>query len=447
MNERVRRDVDQLVRVGELFNRMPLTKSHFFVGFVLFIISVIEAWEMMLIIFISPSIASDFHLSDLQIGSLLGSIYLGMIPGAYMWGIISDKIGRRNSLIYSLLGFSILSITSAFSVNFEMLYALRFTAGLALGGVMVAGYPYFEEMLPVKQRGKGIVYLSAGWPLGTLMALGMTALFLERDGLIGGWRAVLILSSLVGLWTLLLRKIPESPYWLAGKGKQKEAKEAIGYLSNGQITLKEEQSLWVQPIEKGSYTSIFKKKLLKLTTYQTLVNFAFAFGYWGLYTWLPTLLAQRGLALSESLTFLALSTLFQIPSYLVASSLTGRYGRKKIMVIFVLLTVICGFGFAFSAGMIQMYSFYFGLSFFSLGAWGVWNAWFGEIYPTNSRSSGYSFGAAAQRWANAFAPSIIGLVIGMGWAFGQTISFVQSFVVITLIIILFIPETEGEILE
>lgn len=447
MNERVRRDVDQLVRVGELFNRMPLTKSHFFVGFVLFIISVIEAWEMMLIIFISPSIASDFHLSDLQIGSLLGSIYLGMIPGAYMWGIISDKIGRRNSLIYSLLGFSVLSITSAFSVNFEMLYALRFTAGLALGGVMVAGYPYFEEMLPVKQRGKGIVYLSAGWPLGTLMALGITALFLERDGLIGGWRAVLILSSLVGLWTLLLRKIPESPYWLAGKGKQKEAKEAIGYLSNGQITLKEEQSLWVQPIEKGSYTSIFKKKLLKLTTYQTLVNFAFAFGYWGLYTWLPTLLAQRGLALSESLTFLALSTLFQIPSYLVASSLTGRYGRKKIMVIFVLLTVICGFGFAFSAGMIQMYSFYFGLSFFSLGAWGVWNAWFGEIYPTNSRSSGYSFGAAAQRWANAFAPSIIGLVIGMGWAFGQTISFVQSFVVITLIIILFIPETEGEILE
>lgn len=177
MNERVRRDVDQLVRVGELFNRMPLTKSHFFVGFVLFIISVIEAWEMMLIIFISPSIASDFHLSDLQIGSLLGSIYLGMIPGAYMWGIISDKIGRRNSLIYSLLGFSVLSITSAFSVNFEMLYALRFTAGLALGGVMVAGYPYFEEMLPVKQRGKGIVYLSAGWPLGTLMALGMTALF------------------------------------------------------------------------------------------------------------------------------------------------------------------------------------------------------------------------------------------------------------------------------
>ncbi|WP_051271211.1 MFS transporter [Shimazuella kribbensis] len=447
MNEKVRRDTDQIVRVGELFNHMPFTKKHFFVGIVLFIISVIEAWEMMLIIFISPNIAGEFQLSDLQVGSLIGSIYFGMIPGAYMWGIISDRIGRKNSLIISLLGFSIVSAVSAFSVNFEMLYALRFIAGLALGGVMVAGYPYFEEMLPVKQRGRGIVYLSAGWPIGTLMALGVTSLLLDREGLIGGWRAVLILSSLVGLWAILLRKIPESPYWLAGKGKQKEAKQSITYLSNGQIKLEEKQTLWIQPIEKGNYTSIFKRKLLKLTTYQTIVNFAFAFGYWGLYTWLPTLLAQRGLALSDSLTFLALSTVFQIPSYLVASSLTGRYGRKKIMIIFVLLTVICGFGFAFSSSMVQMYAFYFGLSFFSLGAWGVWNAWFGEIYPTNSRSAGYSFGAAAQRWANAFAPSIIGMVIGMGWAFGQTISFVQAFVVITLITILFIPETEGEVLE
>ncbi|WHY95416.1 MFS transporter [Peribacillus simplex] len=447
MNEKVRRDTDQIVRVGELFNRMPFTKNHIFVGFVLFITSVIEAWEMMLIIFISPNIAGEFQLSDLQVGSLIGSIYLGMIPGAYMWGIISDRIGRKNSLIISLLGFSVISAASAFSVNFEMFYALRFTAGLALGGVMVAGYPYFEEMLPVKQRGRGIVYLSAGWPLGTLMALGVTSLLLNREGLIGGWRAVLILSSLVGLWPLLLRKIPESPYWLAGKGKQEEAKKSITYLSNGQIKLEEEQTLWVQPIEKGNYTSIFKQKMLKLTTYQTIVNFSFAFGYWGLYTWLPTLLAQRGLALSESLTFLALSTVFQIPSYLVASSLTGRYGRKKVMVLFILLTVISGFGFAFSSSVIQMYGFYFGLSFFSLGAWGVWNAWFGEIYPTNSRSAGYSFGAAAQRWANAFAPSIIGIIIGTGWAFGQTISFVQAFVVITLITIMFIPETEGEILE
>ncbi|MFD0693144.1 MFS transporter [Paenibacillus sp. GCM10027628] len=77
----------------------------------------------------------------------------------------------------------------------------------------------------------------------------------------------------------------------------------------------------------------------------------------------------------------------------------------------------------------------------------MWNAWFGEIYPTKSRVAGYSFGAGAQRWANTLAPSIIGMVIGMGWVFNMTVSFIQIFMLITLFIIFFIPETEGKILE
>lgn len=443
----VSKEKKHLVKVGELFERMPFTKMHLFVGFVLFIVSVIEAWEMMLIIFLSSSIAADFQLTPLQEGSLIGSIYLGMIPGTYIWAIVADRVGRRKTLMYSLISFSVISLLTPFSTSFLMLYTVRLVAGIALGGVMISGYPYFEEMLPVKQRGKGVVYLSAGWPLGMLLALGVTALFMQGDGLLWGWRGVIILSSLVGLWAFMLRKIPESPYWLASKGRQAEAKEAIRYLSQGKMVVGEHEQLWVEPIEKGNYFTIFSKRFRKLTAFQTVVNFAFAFGYWGLYTWIPTLLAQKGLSMSQSLTFLALSTLFQIPSYMVAAWLTSKYGRKKVMVAFVALAVASGFGFAYAGDMVQLYIYNFALAFFSLGAWGVWNTWFGEIYPTSGRVPGYSFGAGAQRWANTLAPSLIGMVIGWGWAFNTTVSFIQVFMVITLLIILFIPETEGHILE
>jgi putative MFS transporter len=435
------------IKVGELFERMPFTRRHLFVGIVLFIVSVIEAWENMLIIFISSSIAADFHLTPVQEGSLIGSIYLGMIPGAYMWAILADRLGRRRSLMYSLLSFSVISLVTPFSVNFAMLYAVRFIAGVALGGVMVSGYPYFEEMLPVKQRGKGIVYLSAGWPLGTLLALAAAGLFLEGDGLMAGWRGAIVLSSLVGLWAFMIMKIPESPYWLAGKGRQEEARASIQYLSEGKVKLEPDQTVWVESAERESYFNIFKRRFIKLTSLQTAVNFAFAFGYWGLYTWLPTLLEQKGLSMSQSLVFITLSTLFQVPSYMVAAWLTGKFGRKKVMIVFVALAVLSGFGFAYSVNMAQMYVCNFALAFFSLGAWGVWNAWFGEIYPTSVRVSGYSFGAGAQRWANTLAPSIIGMVIGFGWAFNATVSFIQVFMVITLCLIAFIPETEGKILE
>lgn len=438
---------NRAVEVGSIFQTMPFTKRHRFVGFALFMAFVIEAWEMMIIIMISGNIAADFGLTSIQVGSLIGSIFLGMIPGTYVWGIIGDKIGRKKSIIYSLLLYGVVSLISSFSANYEMLYTLRLLSGFALGGVLACIFPYFEEMLPVKQRGKAAVYLSAGWPIGTLLAIGLTALLMDVEGILGGWRAIIFISSLAGLWAFVIAKIPESPYWLVGKGRVDEAKQIIEDLSEGKTKVESGTELVVYEVKQGSFFEIFKGKLLTTTVLQTIVNFAFSFGYWGLYTWIPTLLQQKGLSMGQSMGFVALSAIAQIPGYLVSGHLTSIYGRKKVMFGFVTFAAIFGFAFAYSSNMLQLYIFNFALAFFSLGAWGVWNTWFGEIYPTNVRGVGYSWGVAGQRWANTVAPSLIGFVIGLGWVFGATVSFIQIFMVITLITILFIRETEGEILN
>ncbi|MED0665591.1 MULTISPECIES: MFS transporter [Bacillaceae] len=435
------------VQVGSYFNDMPFTKRHAFIGLAIFFAFIVEAWELMVIIFVSGSIASEFNLSTVQVGSLIGSIYLGMIPGAYIFGIIADKIGRKKTMVYSLIGFSIFSLISVFSINFSMLYTSRLLAGVAISGVLVCIFPYFGELLPVKQRGKASGYLSSGWPFGVLIAVGITALSTEIGGLLASWRSVLFISSMAGLWALVLMKLPESPYWLVSKGRQKEAKQIINYLSDGKVKVDENVQLEILKVKQGSYLEIFKGKILKLTTLQTIINFTLAFGYWGLYTWIPTLLMEKGLSMSESLGFIALTSIMQIPGYVLASHLTAKFGRKKILFLFVTGAAISGFLFAFSSNMVELYLFNFLLSFFNQGAWAVWNTWFGEIYPTNIRGTGYSFGAASQRWANTFAPSIIGLVIGLGWTFVATVSFIEVFVVVTMITLLFLPETEGKILD
>ncbi|WP_026576163.1 MFS transporter [Bacillus sp. UNC438CL73TsuS30] len=435
------------VEVGSFFEGMPFTKKHRFVGFALFFAFVIEAWEMMIIIMISGAIAAEFHLTPVQVGSLIGAIFLGMIPGTYIWGAIGDKIGRKKTITYSLLCYGVVSLISALSPNYDTLYALRLLSGFALGGVLSCVFPYYEEMLPVKQRGKAAVYLSAGWPIGTLIALGLTSLLMQIDGFLGGWRAILFISSLAGLWAFVIAKIPESPYWLAGKGRVEEAKKVLKELSEGQTNISDQTELVVYKEKQGSFLEIFRGKTLKTTLLQTIVNFAFSFGYWGLYTWIPTLLQQKGLSMGQSMGFVALSAVAQIPGYLVSAQLTSRFGRKKVMFAFVLFAAIFGFAFAYSSNLTELYIFNFALAFFSLGAWGVWNTWFGEIYPTNIRGVGYSFGVAGQRWANTIAPSLIGFVIGLGWVFGATVSFIQVFMVVTLITILFIRETEGEILH
>ena len=169
-------------KVGSYFENMPFTKRHLFVGSVLFVTFVIEAWELMIIIFVAGDIGTDFNLTSLQVRSIIGATALGMIPGAYLWGLVTDKIGRKNTMIYSYLLFGILSLIGAFSLNFVMLYILRILAGVAISGALVACFPYFEELLPVKTRGKAAVYLSGGWPLGTLLAIGVTALLSHMGG-------------------------------------------------------------------------------------------------------------------------------------------------------------------------------------------------------------------------------------------------------------------------
>lgn len=426
--------------VGEWFKEMPLTRSHWVAGLTLFMTFVIESSEMMIIIFSSGTIGSEFGLTTAQIGSLISAMFIGMIPGALIWGKLMGPFGRKQCLLISIGLYGLFPLISALAPNFEALWATRFVAGLVLAGALVVTIPFFEELVPVHSRGKATVYLSAGWPLGILMAIGVTTLLSDV-----GWRAVIGFSTLVSLWALVIaRNLPESPYWLAEKGRTDEADAAIQHLAEGKV-----QAL-TAPGDSAvgddiAFTDIFRGTALRTTIVQSIINFCFSWGYWGLASWMPTLLAERGLSAPAGLGFIALSALFMFPGYMSASFLTGRYGRKKVMMLYVFVSAVAGFAFAQSETILQMYAWNFTLSFFSLGAWGVWNTWLGEIYTTRNRGAGTAWGISAQRVANAIAPIAIGTMLATS-NFLETVTFITMFLAITFVASIFLPETEGEAL-
>lgn len=427
--------------VGDWFKEMPLTRTHGVVGLALFITFVIEAWEMMIIIFSSGAIGAEWNLDTSQIGSLIGSLFLGMIPGTLVWGKLVGTYGRKRCLIFSLVLYSFFPLLSALAPSYEVLWWLRFACGVALSGALVVTFPYFEELAPVNVRGTATVYLSAGWPVGVLVAIAVTAIFSEL-----GWRWVIGFSTIAGLWSIVIYKlVPESPYWLAEKGRGREASEVIETLSQGQCkSVSVIESL--SPNEDIPFSSIFRRDTLRTTIIQTVINFCFSWGYWGLASWMPALLAKRGLSAPEGLGFIALSALFMFPGYISASYLTGKFGRKKTMLAYVLIATVAGFAFANSGTIMEMYFWNFTLAFFSLGAWGVWNTWLGEIYDTRARAAGTAWGVSAQRVANSAAPVVIGAML-LTSSFLQTVAFISSFLAITFFSAMLLPETEGETLK
>ena len=136
-----------------------------------------------------------------------------------------------------------------------------------------------------------------------------------------------------------------------------------------------------------------------------------------------------------------------IPGYMAASYLTQRFGRKKIIISFIGASVVAGYAFANAQTLEILYVSNFALAFFSLGAWGVWGAWIGELYPTPLRTLGYGWAIFSQRVANVFAPSLIGALIAYGSSFNLTTTIINGFLLITVLLAAFIPETEGEVLR
>ncbi|MER7502668.1 MFS transporter [Nonomuraea pusilla] len=425
--------------IGAAFDRMPFTRRHVLIALALFIAFVIESWEQLALIYVSGDLGTGLGIDEAGIGVVLSAVAFGMIPGVLVWGPLADRIGRKPASFWSLLAYGVLAFASAFAPDVTTLVALRVASGLALAGVYTITFPYFLELLPTRHRGRAAVYLSIGWPIGMLAAIGASVTLGDL-----GWHVVVIASAVAGLWAFAIRAwVPESPYWLAARGRQDEARAVLRGLSSPDA----DATFTVATDRVGRPLDLFRGGLAKITIVMLVLNFAFNWGYWGLQTWLPTLLQEKGLSLSASLGFAALSALMMIPGYVSASLLTGRFGRKKVFLVYVVAAVLGGLWFATASSTVGLYLGNFVLSFFSLGAWGVWNTWNGEFFPTALRGTGYSWATAAQLVATTVAPSAVGALLAHATGFTATMLVINAFMVVTALLAIPLPETEGRELE
>ncbi|MER6003516.1 MFS transporter [Nonomuraea angiospora] len=466
------------IPIGAAFDRMPFTRRHVLIALALFIAFVIESWEQLALVYVSGDLGTAFGIDEAGVGVVLSAVAFGMIPGVLVWGPVADRVGRKPVAFWSLLAYGVIALASAFAPNMTVLVTLRVASGLALAGVYTITFPYFLELLPTRSRGRAAVYLSIGWPIGMLAAIGAS---MTLGGL--GWHVVVIASAAAGLWAFAIRAwVPESPYWLAARGRQEEARAVLRALNSpdseatfslpplrggglgrpGAVAFprrsgrcapdapqsRRRRSLATVASERvGRPLDLFRGGLARITVVMLLLNFVFNWGYWGLQTWLPTLLQQKGLTLSASLGFAALSALMMIPGYVSASLLTGRFGRKKVFLVYVVAALLGGLWFATASSTTGLYLGNFVLSFFSLGAWGVWNTWNGEFYPTALRGTGYSWATAAQLVATTVAPSAVGALLAHATGFTATMLIINAFMVATALLAVPLPETEGRELE
>ena len=178
-----------------------------------------DAMDVGMLSFIIAALSVEWNLSAQQMG-WIGSVQsIGMAVGALVFGLMSDRIGRKNVFIITLLLFSIGSGLSAFTTTITMFLVLRFFIGMGLGGELPVASTLVSESVPAEKRGQIVVLLESFWAAGWLVAAVISYFIIPRYG----WSVALLISAAPALYALYLRVgLPDSPKFEAIKGERKD---------------------------------------------------------------------------------------------------------------------------------------------------------------------------------------------------------------------------------
>ena len=427
-------------------DRVPLNSFHWKLLIISGIGWMFDAMDVLLIGFLVGPISREFALAPAQVGLVASAGFVGMFFGAAISGRLADRYGRRLIFQGTLILFSIGAVLSAIAPTFETLLLARIVAGLGLGGELPVVATLVSEFSPRAQRGRMIVLLESFWAYGTLAA-GLVALFVLPQF---GWRGAFVVAALPALYVAYLRSaLPESPRYLAQRGRTAEADAIVRRVERAGGGALLTLGAAVAPARSGrtGIAELWKPPLAKRTAMLWILWFGIVFTYYGIFLYVPSLLAARGLSEVRSNEFFFLSTIAQIPGYFSAAWLVERWGRKPTLVTYLLGTAAAAFLFGNAGTGTDAFVYAALLSFFNLGAWAIVYTYSPELYPTAIRATGAGIAAAVGRIGGIIGPFLTPVLVPIFGQAGVFALFMVVLVVTALSVWLLAEETKGRSLE
>ena len=370
-----------------------------------------DAMQVLAIGFTAPSIAKSFGITVPEALGTGTAFFLGMLLGAWGFGQLADRYGRRRVLIVTVLLDALFGLASALAPDLAWLLVLRFLTGMAVGGTLPVDYALMAEFLPPQRRGRWLVMLEGFWAVGTIV-VAVAAWIFATSGAAEPWRWIFVVTGVPALIGFGLRFwVPESPYHLAREGRGREAAEVLRRIarSNGR-TLGDLELVTAERARQPAW-ALFRPDLKRTSILILAAWFLVSAAYYGVFVWLPGQLVAGGHGFVRGYEFLIWIAVAQIPGYALAAWGVEAWGRRPTLIAFLVLSALGCFLFTLVEGPFLLGGALLVMSFALLGTWGALYAYTPELYPTELRGTGMGTAGAMARLGGLLAPTAVGWLV------------------------------------
>lgn len=416
-----------------------------------------------------------FQLDTLQQGWYVGCALVGSITGVLFAGILSDKIGRKRTMIISAVLFSISAIGCALSANFDQLVVYRIIGGVGIGVVSIISPLYISEVAVAKYRGRLVSLYQLAVTVGFLGAYLVNfqllnfsesgsvlhATWINKIFVSEVWRGMLGMEALPALsFLVIIFFIPESPRWLIVQHQETSAMDILKriYRSTERATDQLNETKSVLSVEtKSEWKLLIQPGILKAVIIGVCIAILGQFmGVNAVLYYGPSIFEEAGLSGGDSLYYQVLVGLVNTLTTVLALVIIDKVGRKKLVyygvsgMIIALLLIGCYFIFGEGYGISSLFLLVFFLFYIFCCAVSICAVVFvllSEMYPTRVRGLAMSIAGFALWIGTYLIGQLTPWMLQNLTPAGTFFLFAVMCVPYMLIVWKLVPETTGKSLE
>lgn len=400
------------VNINTLIDEAKFTPFHWGVLIWCLLIIIFDGYDLVIYGVALPLLMQEWSLSAVQAGMLASTALFGMMFGAMSFGTLSDKLGRKKTIMICVATFSGFTFIGAFATSPVEFGILRFLAGLGIGGVMPNVVALMTEYAPKRIRSTLVALMFSGYAIGGMTSALLGAWLVPQFG----WKIMFLLAGTPLLFLPILWKyLPESLMYLTNKQQTAQAQSIIRKISPTQVIGSDTQFVLneVQKGDEAPLKALFQQGRTFSTFMFWLAFFMCLLMVYALGSWLPKLMIQAGYSLGASMIFLFALNIGGMIGAIGGGYLADRFHIKKVLTIMFLCGAASLILLGYNSPQFVLYSLIAVAGAATIGSQILLYTFVAQYYPSTVRSTGMGWASGIGRIGAIVGPVLTGALLTM----------------------------------